>query len=70
MDLYSQLLDHIQPPPHAPLSSQVLAARGTARLRLKRYQECLKDVALALYAQDDCKVCMYLQCLLTALPTK
>ena len=52
---YSSLLELLAPPSHAPLSSQVLASRATAFLRLKKYPECLRDAAKALYAQDDCK---------------
>lgn len=54
-ELYSKVLRDVKPPSLAPLSSQVLAARGTCFLRLKKFPECLKDVAKALYAQDDCK---------------
>ena len=39
----------------APLVATLHAERASARLRLKSYDEALKDCALAIYAQDDCK---------------
>mmetsp|Transcript_37526 Transcript_37526/g.119380 ORF Transcript_37526/g.119380 Transcript_37526/m.119380 type:complete len:222 (-) Transcript_37526:818-1483(-) len=42
-------------PIHAPLSATLHAERAAARLRLKEYDEALKDCAVAIYAQDDCK---------------
>ena len=39
----------------APLVASLHAERAAARLRLKNYDEALKDCALAIYAQDDCK---------------
>lgn len=51
----TEALDLLKPPEHAPISSKLHAERGAARLRLKEYDAALKDCALAIYAQDDCK---------------
>lgn len=39
----------------APLVASLHADRAAAWLRLKDYDQALKDCALAIYAQDDCK---------------
>jgi DnaJ family protein C protein 7 len=52
---WSELLEVVEPPPKAPLYAAALAGRATAQLRLKRFDECLKDCAKALYAAEDCK---------------
>jgi len=51
--LYTQVLTLARPPSKAQLYTQVLAARATSWLRLKKYPECLKDAAEAIYAHDD-----------------
>mmetsp|Transcript_82929 Transcript_82929/g.165535 ORF Transcript_82929/g.165535 Transcript_82929/m.165535 type:complete len:370 (-) Transcript_82929:134-1243(-) len=52
---YTEALQLVEAPPHAPLSASLHAERASAHLRLKCYDEALKDCALAIYAQDDCK---------------
>ena len=52
---YTEALNLIDAPPHAPLSASLYAERAAARLRLKDYEACLKDCAIAIYAMDDCK---------------
>jgi len=42
-------------PPHAPLCASLHAGRAASLYRLKAYDEALRDCALAIYAQDDCK---------------
>ena len=51
----TEALDLLQPPEHAPMSAMLHAERGAALLRLREYDLCLRDCALAIYAQDDCK---------------
>jgi len=52
---YTEALSTAEAPKHAPLSASLHAERAAARLRLKAYDETLKDCAVAIYAQDDCK---------------
>ena len=52
---YTEALSVADAPQHAPLSASLHAERGAARLRLKDYEQALKDCAIAIYAQDDCK---------------
>ena len=53
--LYSEALELLQPPQRAPITASLHAARGEAYLRLKQFDPCLKDCAVALYGKDDCK---------------
>jgi DnaJ family protein C protein 7 len=52
---YTECLQHADAPKMCPLHAVLLAERATCHLRLKHHQECLKDCAGALYAQDDNK---------------
>ena len=52
---YTEALNLVDAPPHAPLAANLHAERAAALLRLKEYDVSLKDCALAIYAQDDCK---------------
>jgi hypothetical protein len=52
---YTHALELASAPAHAPLSASLHAERAAARLRLKQYDTCLKDCALAIYGQDDCR---------------
>jgi len=52
---YTEALSVADAPQHAPLCANIYAERGAAHLRLKDYEQALKDCAIAIYAQDDCK---------------
>mmetsp|Transcript_10872 Transcript_10872/g.31580 ORF Transcript_10872/g.31580 Transcript_10872/m.31580 type:complete len:238 (-) Transcript_10872:366-1079(-) len=52
---YSNAITAAEAPMHAPLSASLHAERAAAHLRLKDYDAALKDCAVAIYAQDDCK---------------
>jgi len=52
---YTEALSVADAPQHAPLCASIYAERGAAHLRLKDYEQALKDCAIAIYAQDDCK---------------
>jgi len=52
---YTEALQLVGIPTHAPLSANLHAERAAARLRLKDFDAALKDCALAIYGQDDCK---------------
>lgn len=52
---YTEALQLVEAPPHAPLSASLHAERAAAHLRLKCYDEALRDCAKAIYAQDDHK---------------
>mmetsp|Transcript_75372 Transcript_75372/g.214349 ORF Transcript_75372/g.214349 Transcript_75372/m.214349 type:complete len:605 (-) Transcript_75372:409-2223(-) len=53
IEQYSLMLTHLTPPAKAPLSSSIHAKRASCYLRLKRFDECLRDTAVCLYAADD-----------------
>ena len=50
-DEYTEALSTADAPKHAPLSASIHAGRAAAWLRLKAYDEALKDCAVAIYAQ-------------------
>ena len=52
---YTAALAAASAPQHAPLSAALHAERGHALLLLKEYDDALKDCAIAIYSQDDCK---------------
>ena len=52
---FSAALEAAQAPQHAPISATLHAERAAALLRLRDYEGALRDCAVALYAQDDCK---------------
>jgi len=52
---YTEALSLVGAPAHAPLKASLHAERAAAQLRLKAYDETLKDCAVAIYAMDDCK---------------
>lgn len=54
-DEYTAALEAASAPQHAPLSATLHAERAATQLRLREYDTALKDAAVALYAQDDCK---------------
>lgn len=53
--LLSSAITEAAAPRHAPLSAVLNADRAAARLRLGRVEDALKDCAVAIYAQDDCR---------------
>jgi len=55
VDAYTLALGVAGAPQHAPISASMHAERAAARLRLHDFEACLKDCAIAIYAQDDCK---------------
>lgn len=52
---YTHALEAASAPQHAPLSANMHAERAAARVRLHDYEAALKDCAIAIYSQDDCK---------------
>jgi len=53
VELYTIAIDDSDSPKHAPLTALLYAERAKSSLRLKNFEACLKDCAVALYAQDD-----------------
>jgi len=55
VDLVTKCLDTYRPlPSKSTLYANLYTQRAEAQLRLKHYQEAIKDCALVLYAQEDC----------------
>lgn len=52
---YTEALSVAEAPAHATISATIHAERAAASVRLKEFDSALKDCALAIYAQDDCK---------------
>uniref|UniRef100_A0A7S2RN34 Uncharacterized protein n=1 Tax=Rhizochromulina marina TaxID=1034831 RepID=A0A7S2RN34_9STRA len=55
IDRFGEVLEVVKPPKHAPIGCNAYAGRSTAHLRLKHYDECLRDAAKAIYGRDDCR---------------
>lgn len=53
LDFYTEAILTAEAPPHAPISALLHAERGTCHLRLERYESCLEDCGIAIYAEDD-----------------
>eukprot|EP01062_Namystynia_karyoxenos_P073334 TRINITY_DN70136_c0_g1_i1.p1 TRINITY_DN70136_c0_g1~~TRINITY_DN70136_c0_g1_i1.p1 ORF type:complete len:634 (+),score=243.60 TRINITY_DN70136_c0_g1_i1:67-1902(+) len=53
--LLSEAIELAAAPRHAPLAAALHADRADSRLRLGRLEDALKDCAVAIYAQDDCR---------------
>jgi len=55
LDNFSAAIAAADSPQHAPLSATLHAERASTHLRLRQYEQALRDSTVALYAQDDCK---------------